>query len=295
MDDLNAATLDDVKDVVRNLLRAEQRDPRARGRHRRRDGAREGATLLRRHSTRARPSPIGNASSRAAFRRAASSCRTACPRHASTRCGSRPNGAATNPRTCSSPTTCSTSGKTSRLYQRLVYEDQIATDASAFAMINEIAGAYVVYATAGAGQDLAAVEAALDEELGALPRRRSDAGRARPRQDRDSQLVHPRRRASRRLRRQVEHPRRERRLRRPTRLLQALARGAERRDAAASVATSRQWIRGEPLVIEVQPFPAQLDRRAARAQTARSCRCRRRSRRRRSRRSSKPRSRTACA
>ncbi len=58
-----------------------------------------------------------------------------------------------------------TSGKTSRLYQRLVYEDQIATDASAFAMINEIAGAYVVYATAGEGQDLGAVERALDEEL----------------------------------------------------------------------------------------------------------------------------------
>jgi zinc protease len=58
-----------------------------------------------------------------------------------------------------------TSGKTSRLYQRLVYEDQVATDASAFAMINEIAGAYVVYGTAGEGQDLGTVERALDEEL----------------------------------------------------------------------------------------------------------------------------------
>jgi zinc protease len=58
-----------------------------------------------------------------------------------------------------------TSGKTSRLYQRLVYEDQIATDAGAFPLINEIAGAYVVYATAGEGQELAAVERALDEEL----------------------------------------------------------------------------------------------------------------------------------
>ncbi|HZL94989.1 MAG TPA: pitrilysin family protein, partial [Vicinamibacterales bacterium] len=41
-----------------------------------------------------------------------------------------------------------TGGKTSRLYQRLVYEDQIATDAGAFALSNEIAGAYIVYATA---------------------------------------------------------------------------------------------------------------------------------------------------
>jgi zinc protease len=58
-----------------------------------------------------------------------------------------------------------TSGKTSRLYQRLVYEDQIATDAGGFTMINEIAGAYIVYATASEGQDLDAVARALDEEL----------------------------------------------------------------------------------------------------------------------------------
>src|SRR5688572_14410031 len=58
-----------------------------------------------------------------------------------------------------------TSGKTSRIYQRLVYEDQIATDAGGFAMINEIAGAYVVYATAAEGQDLQTVARALDEEL----------------------------------------------------------------------------------------------------------------------------------
>ena len=58
-----------------------------------------------------------------------------------------------------------TSGKTSRLYQRLVYEDQIATDAGAFALTGEIAGAYVVYATAGEGQDLRHVEEVLDEEM----------------------------------------------------------------------------------------------------------------------------------
>ena len=58
-----------------------------------------------------------------------------------------------------------TSGKTSRLYQRLVYEDQIATDASAFLMSNEIAGAYVMYATVADGQSMATVERALDEEL----------------------------------------------------------------------------------------------------------------------------------
>jgi zinc protease len=58
-----------------------------------------------------------------------------------------------------------TSGKTSRLYQRLVYDEQIATDAGAFAVTNEIAGLYVVYATAGEGQNLSEVERVLDEEL----------------------------------------------------------------------------------------------------------------------------------
>jgi zinc protease len=58
-----------------------------------------------------------------------------------------------------------TSGKTSRLYQRLVYEDQIATSVGAFSLTNEIAGAYIVYATAGEGQDLRAVEHVLDEEM----------------------------------------------------------------------------------------------------------------------------------
>ena len=58
-----------------------------------------------------------------------------------------------------------TQGQTSRLYQRLVYEDQLATDAGGFLLQGEIAGTYVVWATAQPGQDLAAVEAALDEEL----------------------------------------------------------------------------------------------------------------------------------
>jgi zinc protease len=58
-----------------------------------------------------------------------------------------------------------TSGKTSRLYQRLVYEDQIATSVGAFALTGEIAGAYIVYATAAEGQDLRHVERVLDEEM----------------------------------------------------------------------------------------------------------------------------------
>jgi len=57
-------------------------------------------------------------------------------------------------------------GKSSHFYKRLVYDDQIATDAVAFVDLSEIAGQFRVQSTARPGQDLAQVEKALDEELG---------------------------------------------------------------------------------------------------------------------------------
>ncbi|MCZ6486268.1 MAG: pitrilysin family protein [Acidobacteria bacterium] len=57
------------------------------------------------------------------------------------------------------------SGKTSRLYKRLVYDDQIATDVSASARLREIGGQFRIRATARPGEELARVEAAIDEEL----------------------------------------------------------------------------------------------------------------------------------
>jgi len=56
-------------------------------------------------------------------------------------------------------------GKSSRFYKRLVYDDQIATNANAFVGLNEIAGQFRVQATAKPGGDLAQVEKELDEEL----------------------------------------------------------------------------------------------------------------------------------
>jgi zinc protease len=56
-------------------------------------------------------------------------------------------------------------GKSSRFYKRLVYDDQIATNANAFVALNEIAGQFRVQATAKPGGDLAQVEKELDEEL----------------------------------------------------------------------------------------------------------------------------------
>src|SRR2546430_7199294 len=57
------------------------------------------------------------------------------------------------------------SGKSSRFYKRLVYDDQIATDANAFVSLSEIGGQFRVQATARPGQDLKQVEKELDEEL----------------------------------------------------------------------------------------------------------------------------------
>ncbi|MGE4657831.1 MAG: insulinase family protein, partial [Gammaproteobacteria bacterium] len=58
-----------------------------------------------------------------------------------------------------------TDGKTSRLYQRLVYETQVATDVGSFPLIGELAGVYTIFITAQPGQNLTEVEHLLDEEI----------------------------------------------------------------------------------------------------------------------------------
>jgi zinc protease len=56
-------------------------------------------------------------------------------------------------------------GKTSRLFKRLVYDEQIATDVSAAVSPNEIGSTFQVYATARPGGDLRKVEEAVNDEL----------------------------------------------------------------------------------------------------------------------------------
>jgi zinc protease len=56
-------------------------------------------------------------------------------------------------------------GPNSRLYQRLVYEEQIATDVGGYLFLGEISGAYAVWATAQSGQDLSEVERIMNEEI----------------------------------------------------------------------------------------------------------------------------------
>lgn len=59
-------------------------------------------------------------------------------------------------------------GKTSRLYKRLVYDEQIATDVFASVWGKELGSQFMIVATAKPGGDLAQVERAIREELGKL-------------------------------------------------------------------------------------------------------------------------------
>jgi len=59
-------------------------------------------------------------------------------------------------------------GKNSRFYKRLVYKDQLATDANAANYTSEIAGQFNVTLTARPGVDTAKMEGVADEELQAL-------------------------------------------------------------------------------------------------------------------------------
>jgi zinc protease len=60
------------------------------------------------------------------------------------------------------------SGKNSRLYKRLVYDDRIASSVQAYLDDREIASLFRIEATTQPGGDLAAVEKAVDEELAKL-------------------------------------------------------------------------------------------------------------------------------
>jgi zinc protease len=56
-------------------------------------------------------------------------------------------------------------GKTSRLYKRLVYDDQISTDVAAYVDAREIGSQFNIQVTARPGDDLTKVEKEADEEL----------------------------------------------------------------------------------------------------------------------------------
>ncbi len=63
-----------------------------------------------------------------------------------------------------------TSGRNSRLYKRMVFDDQTATSVGAFVSEREVGSQFMVVITAKPGQDLAALEAVVDEEMDRLLR-----------------------------------------------------------------------------------------------------------------------------
>lgn len=62
------------------------------------------------------------------------------------------------------------SGRSSRLYKRLVFDDQVATGVNAVVSESEIGSQFLVIVTAKPGQDLQAIEAVVDEEMARLLR-----------------------------------------------------------------------------------------------------------------------------
>ena len=61
-------------------------------------------------------------------------------------------------------------GKNSRLYQRLVYDTQMAQDVSAFQQSAALGSSFMIVATARPGQSIAAIQNAIDEEIERLRR-----------------------------------------------------------------------------------------------------------------------------
>ena len=68
-----------------------------------------------------------------------------------------------------------TGGKNSRLYKRLVYEDQIAQDVSSFQSSSALGSSYLIIATARRGRTAAELQKAIDEEIDRLRREPPDA------------------------------------------------------------------------------------------------------------------------
>ena len=102
------------------------------------------------------------------------------------------------------------SGKTSRLYKRLVYDDQIATDVAAFVSARELGGQFIIQGTARPGVALAEGRTRSGRRAQQFHDAGTDSAGAAARADSGRSPVHPGYRADRRLRREVGHPRHER-------------------------------------------------------------------------------------
>ena len=182
MEDLDAASLEDVERVLPDLLRAEQRGPL--GRRRRRDRPRPGpASSATSGAIPAEPGhpaarrPVAAADARRGAARDRPRPRPAAA-HLRRRSGRRSSATRASTRS-TSPARSSPGGKGSRLDRRLVRDERIAQDVALFTL-GFIGGASICagWATVRPGVDVARVEAAFLEELERLADRAGDRRRA---------------------------------------------------------------------------------------------------------------------
>ena len=163
MKDLDAASMSDVQEWFKTYYGPNNVTVVLRVTSLRKSRAKKSRSITA-ASLRARPLPTRKPGSPNALARTATGCRIACPK-----LGSIAYGTFLRPihrrRRCWIWRLALGQGKTSRLYKRLVYKDQIATSASASNGTNEIAGQFYMVLTAKPGGDLKKVEMAADEEL----------------------------------------------------------------------------------------------------------------------------------
>ena len=146
-------------------------------------------------------------------------------------------------------------GKTSRLYKRMVYDERIASDVSAFAFPLEIAGIFGIVATALPGHSLGELDAVIEEEIA---RFLADG----PTQDELDRMVTARRSS---FIRGIERvggfggksdmlARNETFMGDPAFYRTTLARW-EAATPDALTAAAQAWMQGGQFVLEVEPFP----------------------------------------
>ena len=173
MEDLNAASLDDVKEWFKTYYGAANAVLVVAGDVKPEDVQGEGREVLRRHPAGPAGRPARGLDRQAHRRAARRSCRTACRRRALYKVWNTPavGHAGRRPARPRRPT-CSPSGKTSRLYKRLVYDDQIATDVQRLRTTRaRSAASSASSATARPGGDLAQGREGHRRGARAVPRR----------------------------------------------------------------------------------------------------------------------------
>ena len=173
MEDLSAASLDDVKGWFTHVLRARRTrcscSPATSTRRRR--GRRSSSTsATSRRARRSRSTRRGSPSARASSAR---SCRTASRRRASTWCGTCRSGARPTRTSSAWPPTCSRPARRRASTSGWSTTSRSRRTSTAALDAREIASQFYVMATARPGVDLAKVEHAIREELAALAQGRA--------------------------------------------------------------------------------------------------------------------------